>query len=76
MLFFFFFLAPADTMQAPPGSQTQGEVHLTDNPADLDVITTGREHTARSVSTKKIKNKHTHTHNRQLLGNATASDER
>lgn len=42
----------ADTMHAPPGSQTQGEVHLTDNPGDWDVITTGWEHTAPSVRKK------------------------
>lgn len=62
--------APADTMRAPPGSQTQGEVHLTDNPADLDVITGG-------PGTRGGKT-NTHKHNRRLLGNATptASDDR
>lgn len=55
--------APADTMCAPPGSQTQGEVHLTDNPADLDVITAGREHTVQSVSTAE----------KQTCGNTTGS---
>lgn len=54
-------------MRAPPGSQTQGEVHLTDNPADLDVITAVREHTARSVSAEKTHRK-ANIHNRQLLG--------
>lgn len=62
-------------MRAPPGSQTQGEVHLTDNPADLDVITAAREHTAQSVSAQKRK----HTQQaavRESNRTPTASDER
>lgn len=32
-----------------PGVKPKGKVHLTDNPVDLDVITTGWERTVQSV---------------------------
>lgn len=67
------FSPAADTMRAPPWSRTQGEVHLTDNPADLDVITTGPGSARRNPSAQG--NAHVRAHNRQLLGSATASDD-
>lgn len=61
-------------MRAPPGSQTQGEVHLTDNPADLDVITAcGNARRHPSVQRKNPeKSKHTQ---QAAVREKTASDE-
>lgn len=57
-------------MHAPPRSRTRGEVHLTDNPADLDVITTvGRSNP--SAQTHVFKQEKTEKKTQQA-----ASDER
>lgn len=69
MLFFFFFVAPANTMRRLlPGSQTQGEVHLTDNPADF-----GCHYSARPTISSLLRCRKHNKHSGQLLGAAAGS---